>query len=143
MSGPSAFIRCNCGIKSENSNRVSTPSIFIVCEIETLMREQDKTLSIRVSALPNSFLLMSLFRESIWYVGDCSAFDFGSSCLVTDCVVTLLVYTEAGTRTNCFISRLMTGSVMTANSCNPFSDNRTFLLCFQVVLFSNSNQTSS
>ena len=32
---------------------------------------------------------------------------------------------------------------MTANSCKPFSEDRTFLLLFQVVLFSNSNETSS
>ena len=37
----------------------------------------------------------------------------------------------------------MTGGVKTAISCNPFSDDRTFLLCFQVFLFSDSNQTSS
>ena len=29
--------------------------------------------------------------------------------------------------------RIMTGGVMTAISCNPFSDDRTFLLCFKVV----------
>ena len=71
------------------------------------MREQDKTLSISVSALPNSFLLMPLLRESISYVGGCSALYFGSSYFVTDCVVTLLLYTEAGTRTDCSISRQM------------------------------------
>ena len=32
---------------------------------------------------------------------------------------------------------------MTAISCNHFSDDRTFLLCFQVVFFSDSSQTSS
>ena len=32
---------------------------------------------------------------------------------------------------------------MTAISCNPFSDDRRFLLCFQVVLFSDGIQTSS
>ena len=37
----------------------------------------------------------------------------------------------------------MTGGVKTAISCNPFSDDRTFLLCFQVVLFSDSSHTSS
>ena len=109
------------------------------------MREQDKILPISVSALPNSFLLMSPFRESIWYVGGCSVLYFGCSCFVTDCVVTLLLYTEALTRTNCSISKkgLMTGGVMTASSCNPLSDGRTFLLCLQVVLFSDSSHTSS
>ena len=34
----------------------------------------------------------------------CSTLQFGSSCFVTDCVFTLLLYTEAGTRTNCSIS---------------------------------------
>ena len=40
------------------------------------MREQDKILSVKVSALPNSFLSMSFFRESIWYVGGCLALYF-------------------------------------------------------------------
>ena len=82
-------------------------SKIIACELEGLMREQDKILSIMVSALPNSFLLMSLFRESIWYVGGDSALYFESSCLVTDCVVTLLLNTEAETRSNCSESRQM------------------------------------
>ena len=34
------------------------------------------------------------------------------------------------------------GVVITAISCNLLSDDRSLLLCFQVVLFSNSNQTS-
>ena len=37
----------------------------------------------------------------------------------------------------------MTGVLRTAISCNPFSDDRSFPLCFQVVLFSDNNQTSS
>ena len=101
------FFQRKCRVKSEIKTPVSTPSKIIVCEFESLMREQDKILSIRESALPNSFLLMSFFRESNWYVGGCSALYFGSSCFVTDCVVTILFYTEAGTRTNCFISRQM------------------------------------
>ena len=78
------------------------------------MREQDKILSIRVSALPKIFLLLYLFRESIWNLGGCSALCFGSSCFVTDCVVTLLLYTEAGTRTDCSMSREMIND----GSCN-------------------------
>ena len=97
MSGTSAFFRRKCRIKSEINTPVSTPSKINVCEFESLMREEDKILSVRVSALPNSFLLMSLFRESIWYVGGSSALYFGNSCFVTVCVVTLLLYTEAGT----------------------------------------------
>ena len=130
---------------SEIITPVSTPSKIIVCEVEGLMREQDKILYVRGSALPNSFLLMSLFRESIWYVAVCSALYFGSSCFVTDCAVTLVLYTEAGTRTNCSISGQMIndGRCMTAISCNQFSNDRQFLLCFQVVLFSDSSQTSS
>ena len=103
MSGTSAFCRRKCRVKSEIKTPVSTLSKVIVCEFESLMREQDKILSIRVSALANSFLLR--FRESIWYVGDHSAVYFESYCFVTDCVVTLLLYIEAGTRTNCSISR--------------------------------------
>ena len=107
MSGMSAFFRRKCRVKPDLNTPVSTPSKTIVCEFESLMREQDKILSIRLSALPNSFLLMSFFEESICYVGGCSALYFGSSCFVRDCVVTLLLYTEAGTRTNCSISRQM------------------------------------
>ena len=111
------------------------------------MREQDKTLSILVSDLPNSFLLMSLFRESKWYVGGCSALYFGSSCFVRNFVVTLLwVCTQKLGQEQtapCQDKWLMTGGVMTANSCQPFSDDRTFPICFQIVLFSDSSQTSS
>ena len=69
MSGMSAFFRRKCRVKSEIKTPVSTPSKIIVCEFESLMREQDRILSIRESALRNSFLLMSLFMESFWYVG--------------------------------------------------------------------------
>ena len=71
MSGTSAFFRRKCRVKSEINAPVSTQSKISVCDFDSWMREQDKILSIRVSALPNSFLLMSLFRESIWYVGGC------------------------------------------------------------------------
>ena len=64
MSGTSAFFRRKCRVKSEINTPVSTPSKILVCEFESLMREQDKILSIRVSALPNSFLLMSLSLEN-------------------------------------------------------------------------------
>ena len=67
MSGTFAFFQRKCRVKSEINTPVSTPSKIIVCKIESLMREQDKLFFISVSALPNSFLLMSLFRESIWY----------------------------------------------------------------------------
>ena len=107
MSGTSAFFRRKCRVMSEIKTPVSIPSEMIYCEIESLMRDQDKMLSIRVSALPSIFLLKSLFRESIWYVGGCSALYFESSCFGTEFVVTLLLYTEAGTRTNCSISRQM------------------------------------
>ena len=88
---------------------------------------------------------MSLFRESIWYLGGCSALCFGSSWFVTDCVVPLSLYTEAGTIRNCSILRQMIndGGIMTVISCNNFSDDRTFLLQFQVVLPSNINQILS
>ena len=107
MSGTSAFFRRKFRVKSEIKTPISTPSKSIVCEIESLIREQDKILSIRGSAFPDNFLLLSLFRESIWYVGGCSALYFGSSCFVTNCVVTFFLYTEAETRTNCSISRKM------------------------------------
>ena len=69
-------------MKSEINTPVSTPSKIIVCEFESLMREQDKILSISESV--HSFLLISLFRESIWYVGGCSVLYFGSSCFVAN-----------------------------------------------------------
>ena len=107
MSGASTYFRRRCRVKSEVNTPVSTPSNFFVCEIESLMREQEKILYFGVSALQNSFLLMSLFRESIGFVGGCSGLYFGISCFVTDCVVTLLLYTKAATRTNCSKSRQM------------------------------------
>ena len=63
MSGTSELFRRKGRVKSENNTPVSTPTKTIVCEFESLMREQDKTLSISVSALPNSFLLMSLLEN--------------------------------------------------------------------------------
>ena len=104
MSGKSAFFRRKCRVKSEINTPVSTPSKIIVCEFESLIRGQDKILSTKESALQNNFLFTSFLSESIWYVGGCSALYFGSYCFVTD---TLLLYTEAGTRTNCSISRQM------------------------------------
>ena len=114
MSGTSAFLRGKCRVKSETNTPVSTPSKNIVSEFASLMREQDKVLCIRESALPKCTLLMSFFRESICYVAGCSALNFGSSCFVTDCVVALLLYTEAGTRTSCSISR----QVINDGRCN-------------------------
>ena len=137
MSGTSAFFRRKCRVKCEINTPVSTPSKIIVCEFESLMREQDKILSISVSALPNSFLFMSLFRESIWYVGGCSALYFGSSCFVIDCAAhscytQKLGHEQAAPYQDKWLRK---GGEMTAISCNPFSDDRTFLLCFQVVPF--------
>ena len=47
MPGTSVFFRRKCRVKSEIDTPVSTPSKIIVCEFESLMREQDKILSIR------------------------------------------------------------------------------------------------
>ena len=81
--GTSSVFRRKCRVKSEINTPVSTPCINNVCKFESLLREQDKILSFRVSFLPNSFLLLSLFRESIWYVEGCSFSYFGRSCFVT------------------------------------------------------------
>ena len=56
MSGTSTFFRRKCRLKSEINTSVSTPSKIIIREFESLMREQDKILSTRESALPKSFL---------------------------------------------------------------------------------------
>ena len=63
MSGTSTFFRRKFRVKFEINTPVSTLSKTIVCEFESLMREQDKVLSISVSAFPNSSLLMSLFKN--------------------------------------------------------------------------------
>ena len=123
MSGTSTILRRKCRVKSENNTPVSTPSKIIVCEFEIMMREQDKILSIRVSALQNCFLLMSFFRESIQHVGGSSSFYFGTSCFVTACVVTFLSYTEAGTRTNCSMSR----QIINDGRCNDSQELQSFL----------------
>ena len=81
-----------------------------------------------------------LFR----YVGFCEGWYFESYCFVTDWVIKLLLYTEAGTRTNWSISRqmLMAGEVLTLMSCNLLSDTRMSRLCFQVVRFRDKSRTS-
>ena len=61
MCRTSTFFRRNCRVKSETKTPVSTPSKIFVCEFESFMREQDKILSIRVSALPKSFPLENQF----------------------------------------------------------------------------------
>ena len=62
MSGTSAFFRRKCRVKSEITTPVSAPSKIIVCQFESLMREQDKILLFKGFALPNNFLLR--FRET-------------------------------------------------------------------------------
>ena len=78
-----------------------------VCEFESLIPGEDKILSTKESALEINFLFISFLSESIWYVGFYEGRHFGSSCFVTDWVIKLLFYTEAGTRTNWSITRQM------------------------------------
>ena len=108
------------------------------------MRGQDKFLSTKESSPPNSFLFTSFWSESVRYVAFCWACYLRNSCSVTAWVFKLVLYTKAGTRTKCSISKkwLMMGEVVTFKSCHPFSDARTSLLCFQVILHRNNNRTS-
>ena len=87
------------------------------------------------------FLFISFLSESIWYVGSCEVWYFGSSCFVTVWVIILLLHREAEMRTNCSITRqtLMMGGEITLMSCNPLSDARMSLFCFQVVLFRDNS----
>ena len=77
MSGTSTFFQRKRRVKSEIYTPILTLSKTIVCEFESLMREQEKILSFRASVLPNTFWLMSPFRESIWYVEGFSVSYFG------------------------------------------------------------------
>ena len=137
------FFRRKSRVKSEINAPVSTPSKINVCEFEILTQERDKILSIRVSALPNKFLWISLIRESIWYVGYCSTFLLWKFLLCNRLCSHTLVIHRSWDKKKLLHKWLMMGVVMIACSWKPFSDNRTFLLCFQVVLFSDSYQTSS
>ena len=104
----SAFLRWCCWTRSDSNTPVSRISNIKVCEFESLIRGQDKILLTKESALAKSFLLKSLVSESIWYVGFCSVWYFGRSCLITVWEFNLLLlYTDGGTRTNCSLSRQM------------------------------------
>ena len=106
MCGTSEFLRQSCWGKSGSKTLVSTPSNFKVCELESLIRGQEKNLSIKESALLNRFLFFSFLSKSIFYVEFCSAQVLGSSGFVIAWVIKflLLLSREAGTRTNCSIS---------------------------------------
>ena len=77
-------------------------------------------------------------------MGFCEGWYFGRSCFVTDWVIKLLLYTEAGTRTNCSISKQMVidGGVISLMSSKPLSDARMSLLSLKVVRSRDNSQTS-
>ena len=144
MSGTSAFLRRSCWAKSVRKSPVSTPSRIKVCEIDSLIRGQDKILSTKESALENNFLFVSFLSESILYLGFCEGWYFGSSCFVTDWVIKLFcTQKQERGQTGPYQDKwLMTGGVITLMSCNPLSDARMSLLCFQVVRFRDNSQIS-
>ena len=147
MSGTSALLRPSCSTKSDIKTPVSAPSNIKVCKFQSLKRGQDKSLSSKDLLWQTLFLFVSFLGESIWYVGFRSTWYFGSSRYVTAWVFKffLLLYTEAGTRkkTAPFQDKwLMTEGLVTFMSCNTFSDARTSLLCFKVILSRHSNPTS-
>ena len=113
MCGKSPFLQRSCWAKFDSKTPVCTPFNIEVCKFENLIRGQDKVFSTKVSALANSFSFISFSSESICYVGFCLVWYFGSSCFASAVVLNLwlllllLLYTEAGTRTNCSLSKQM------------------------------------
>ena len=136
MSGTSPFLRRISWANSDRKIPICTPSKIKVCEFERLIREQDKILSTKESALENNFLFISFLTESIWYVGFREGWCFGSSCFVADWLIKLLVYTEAGTRTNCCISRQMVNDSRSNNfiECKPLSDARSLFFASKLYV---------
>ena len=145
MSGTSPFLRRSCWAKSDNKTLVSTPPNIEVCDFESVMRGQDKVLSTKESALANSFCF-SCFSDSIWCIGFYSAQYFASSCFVTAGVFkfSLLLNTDAGTRTNCSVSSQNVNDkrVIALMSCMTFSRSRKSLFCFKVIRFPDNIRTS-
>ena len=93
------------------------------------------------SAHANSFFVYLLFERSNLLRGFFSADYFGSACFVPDWVFTdckhLLFCKKAGTRTKCSMSWQMVcdGSCNYFYELQPYSNTRTSLRCFQVILF--------
>ena len=148
MSGTSVFLRRSCWEKSDSKTPVSTPSNIKVCEIESLIRGQDKILSAKECALANKFLLCLFpFKET-----EFGTWDFFQHDTLEAPTLQLPEYLNSCC---CYIQKqgreqtapyqdnwLMTGRVITFMSCNPFSHARRSLLSFQVVFFRESNRNS-
>ena len=82
MSEISGFLRCSCWAKFDCKIKFSTPSEREkICEIESLIRKQSKVLSTEESVLATYFMFISIVSETIWYVGFCKGYYFGSSWL--------------------------------------------------------------
>ena len=142
---PAASSKClDCLRFYDRKNPVSKPSKIKVCEIESLIRGQDKILSTKESVLENNSLFISFLGESIWYVGFCEGWYFGSSCFVTDWVFEFCCTQkkERGRIAPYQGKLLITGWVLTLMSCKPLSDARMSLLRFQVVRFRDNTRTS-
>ena len=116
--GTSAFLQRTGWAKFGGKLPASTPSNNIVCDFESLIRGQEKILSTKQSGLANSSMFVCLLRKSYCYVGFRSVSCFGSSRFVTAWVfkLSLLLYTEAGTKINCSISKEMV-SDRRSNNC--------------------------
>ena len=142
MSGTSAIWRRSFRTKSNKKIPFFTPSKIKVWEIESLKRGQD-TMPIEVSALEKRFLFISFLNESIWYLRFCKGWYLGSSCFLTDWVIKHLLYTEAGMRTKCSMSKkwFLMGWVIILLSCKSFLKARRSLLHFQFVPFRDNSRT--
>ena len=143
MSGTTAFLRRSCWAKSNRKNPVSTPSKLKFVNLRAWNVDKTKFCQPK-NLLWEIIFFTSFLSESIWYVWFSEGKYFGSSCFVTDQLIKLLLYTEAGTRRNCSKSKhaVNDGGVITLMSCKPFSEARMSLLCFQVVRFGDKSRTS-
>ena len=140
----SASLRRSYWAKSDRKIPVSTPSKIKLCEFESLIRGQDKTLSTKVSAFENNFLFIPFLSQSIWYVRFCEGWYYENSCFVIDWVIKLCCTQkqERGQSGPYQDKWLMTGGLITLMSCNPLLDARMSLHCFQVVRFKDNSRTS-
>ena len=146
MSRTSAFLRRICSAKYDNKTQVFTSMNIKVCEFESLIRGQDKLLLTKESALANSFLFISFFQRIklvcgivlsliLWKFLHCN-------CLSIQTIVFVVSRSTDEQTAPHGDKTLRMGGVISFIRFNPFSDFPASLLCFQVILFRETNPIS-
>ena len=108
------------------------------------MREPDKILSNKESALENNFSFISFLSESIWYVEVCETLylEVPASQLTGYSNYYCTQKQVRGQTAHYQDKWLMKGRVIVLISCKPFADARMSLFCFQVIRFRDYSRTS-